>query len=329
MKKNEILIYKTKDNSIKLQVRLKNETVWLDAHLIAKLFGVKRPAIVKHISNIYESRELKEKSTCSKMEQVAADGKIRKMNLYNLDMIISIGYRVNSKRATQFRIWATNVLRKYIVKGYALNDERLKLETEKFNQLNSQIKTLRKVIDNESYTLEQSRELIALISDYAESINLLNKFDEKKIILPAKLTLKNAKPIKYTDSLNDIDRLREELNAHELFGKETNEGLKSILKSIFQTYNQEEVYPSIEEKAANLLYLIIKNHPFIDGNKRIGAFMFIRFLDLNDLLYRKDGSKLVGESTLVAIALMIAQSESEFKDVMINLVINLFTKENS
>jgi len=231
MNRNDIVIYKTENNEIELRVQLKGETVWLDAHLMAQLFGVNRPAIVKHIGNIYKNGELIGKSTCSILEQVAADGKKRVMNLYNLDMIISIGYRVNSKRATQFRIWATNVLRKHLVDGYTVNQERLESDAQKYKQLTEQIKMLRKVVENETYTFEQSKELVRIIADYADSIELLNRYDERSIKIPNNLTRKKSVKIKYEDACRDVNELRKKLGAHEFFGQEKDNGLQSALKA--------------------------------------------------------------------------------------------------
>lgn len=319
----KIVIYKTEDNDIELSVKLEDETVWLDAHMIAKLFNVNRPAVVKHIGNIYISNELNKQSTCSILEQVAKDGKKRLMNHYNLDMIISIGYRVNSKRATQFRIWATNILRKYIVQGYALNQLRLEQNNQKYFELQNQLKVLSRVIENETFTIDQSKELIRIITDYARGLELIDQVDHESVTIPHSLSMKDTIGINYEDAIKDIGQLRISLNAHELFGNEKDNGFKSALQSIRQSFDGNDLYPSIEEKAANLLYLIIKNHPFTDGNKRIGSFMFVRFLDLNGILYLKDGAKIIEENALVAVALLLAQSESRQKDLMVKLVVNL------
>ncbi len=327
-KKLNIAIYKTEDREIELAVQLERDTVWLDRRGIAQLFEVEVPAISKHISNIYSDKELSRDRTVSKMEIVRKEGdrKVkRKIEVFSLDMIISIGYRVNSRRATQFRIWATNILRAYLVEGYAINHRRLEEESRKLRDLRRHIKILQKVVDTEKLTLDQSKGLIRVITEYASGLELLHQVDNDSVKMPQKLSRKSVVAIKYTDALREIDNLRERLNSGELFGDERDRGLESSLKSIFQTFEGKDLYPSIEEKAANLLYLIIKNHPFIDGNKRIGSFMFLRFLHLNGILFRSDGTKLVEENAIVAIALMIAQSDRKDKDLMVKLVVNLIS----
>lgn len=326
MKDKNIVIYKTDDNQVELRVKLDTDTIWLDQKSIADLFSVNIPAISKHISNIFNDGELRSDRTVSKMEIVRKEGERsvkRSVEVYNLDMILSVGYRVNSKRATQFRIWATNVLRKYLVDGYAINQKRLESESKKYFDLKSQLKTLKNLIENESVDLAGSKELIKIITDYSQKLDLLDKFDNDKILIPASTTKKQAKEIIYKEAVKEIDKLRQKFEASQLFGNEKDDGFKSALKTIFQTFEGKDLYPSLEEKAVNLLYLIIKNHPFSDGNKRIGSFMFIRFLDINSLLYREDNSKSVEDAALVAIALLIAQSDPKDKELMVKLVINL------
>jgi prophage maintenance system killer protein len=323
MAKKDIVIYKNEENDIELEVNLKDETVWLDQKSISSLFDVKVPAISKHVNNILEEGELKQDATVSKMERVQKEGDRevkRVVDMYNLDMIISIGYRVNSQLATQFRIWATNVLRKYITEGYAINQKRLEQDSKKFELLKTQIKNLEGVIDTYELTEPQTKALIKIITNYTEALSLLDKVDRRNIPLPQSTKTKDIIDLNYKDLVKDIDKLREELELGELFGQDTKNGLESILKSINQTFDKKDVYPSVESKAANLLYLIIKNHPFTDGNKKIGSFTFIRYLDLNNVLYKEDGSKRIEQNTLVALALLIAQSNTKDKDLMIDLV---------
>ncbi len=321
MKRGDIVIYKTEDNDIELEVTLKKETVWLDQKAIAKLFGVQRSAITKHIRNVFSEGELDKGSVCSILEHTAKDGKTYKTIFYNLDMIISVGYRVNSKLATQFRIWSINVLKRYIKEGYIINQKRLKQDSDKWKLLQLQMKNLRYVLDSQQLTNTESKALIRVITDYSKALELLDSIDKRNIPRLQSSETSNLSPFKYRDLEEDISKLREQLKEGELFGQDNNKGLESILKSINQSFDNKDLYSSIEIKAANLLYLIIKNHPFIDGNKRIGSFMFLKYLYLNDILYKEDGSKKIEQNTLVAIALLLAQSNSKDKDIMIDLVV--------
>lgn len=317
MNKGKIVLYKNK-----IEVRLEGKTIWLTQKQIAELFGVNRPAVVKHINNIYKTEELNKKSTCSILEQVAADGKVRKMNLYNLDMIISVGYRVNSKRATQFRVWATNVLRNYIIKGYAVNQKRL--QEGKLKELEQAINLLQRVIQKKQLKQPEAVGLLNVITDYANSWILLQKYDEGK--LQIKTTKKGKYILEYDAAIKAIVELKANLikkkQASELFGQERDKALDGILGSIKQSFGGKPVYPSIEEKASHLLYFIIKDHPFTDGNKRIGCFLFILYLLRNNYLFNKKGERKFNDNALVALALLIAESDPKEKDVMVKLVMN-------
>ena len=324
IKKGEIIIYKSPDNKINVNVSLKNETVWLDAHKIAQIFDVNRPAIVKHVNNIYKLGELNESLTCSKMEQVAADGKIRKMNIYNLDMIISVGYRVNSKRATQFRVWATNTLKNYLVKGYAINEKRLLEAQNKFNELQNAVDFLRQ---KSKYELMagQEQEILNLLADYSKTLTLLEQYDTEKVVLSKKGKAEFV--LDHKLATNVISEIKKELQikneASEMFGTEPHNKLEGLLGNIRQTFDGKELYSSIEEKASNLLYFIIKDHPFIDGNKRIGSFLFVYFLDRNKYLYRETGEKKINDNALTALSLLIAVSDPKEKDKLIKIITNL------
>lgn len=327
-KKNngEVVIYKAKGGNIDLRVRLDEDSVWLDAHQIAEVFGVQRPAVVKHINNIYKTKELLKKTTCSILEQVAADGKKRKMNLYNLDMIISVGYRVNSKRATQFRIWATKVLKKHIVDGYTFNKKRL-IEVE------GRLLDLRRIIDflNEKSTNrrlgKQGKEILDLLASYSKTLTLLDEYDQGKLKKPK--GKKSKYKLDYRKSNEVIARLRDDLiskkRAGDLFGNEMDGRLEGIVNNLYQTFDGKELYSTIEEKAASLIYLIIKDHPFTDGNKRIASYLFVYFLDRNDYLYRTSGEKKINDNALVVLALLIAESDPGEKDVLVKIVCNLIS----
>jgi len=322
--KGEIVIYLLKSGEVEVKVKLEKETIWLNAHQIAQIFDIDRTVIVKHIHNIYKSGELFEKSTCAKIAQVATDGKIRRMNQYNLDMIISVGYRVNSKRATQFRVWATRVLKEHIVQGYTINQRRL-LETQsKFKELQSAIAFLRE--KSSKKTLEgQEKEILDLLGNYTKTFSILTQYDKGKV---KKLKGEKAKfVLEYNHCENVVVILKKDLaermEASNLFGIETGNKFESIIKNLYQTFDRKELYKTIEEKAAHLLYLVIKGHPFVDGNKRIASFLFVYFLDKNDYLYRKNGGRKINDNALVALALLVAVSDSEEKDILIKIIINL------
>ncbi|MFA5871914.1 MAG: virulence protein RhuM/Fic/DOC family protein [Parcubacteria group bacterium] len=325
--KGEVVIYKTKDGQAKLKVNLREETVWLDAHQTASLFGVNRPAIVKHINNVYKTGELDEKSTCSILEQVAADGKKRKMNLYNLDMIISVGYRVNSTRATQFRIWATKVLRDHIIKGFTLNEKRLKEQKQvKLRELESAIALLQGAIRNRDLNKIEAEGLLKVITDYANSWILLQKYDEGKLVVQKK-TSKFRWELGYDEAKKSISELKNNLiknkRATEIFGQERGHGLDAIIGNLNQTFGGKKLYPSIEQKAAHLLYFVIKDHPFVDGNKRTASFLFILYLARNNYLLNKKGERKINDNALVALALLVAESNPKEKDIMVALITNL------
>ena len=324
--KSEIVIYKPKGGEIELRVKLEKETVWLDAHQMGQIFDVNRPAVVKHINNIYKTGELSKNLTCSILEQVAADGKIRQMNLYNLDAIISVGYRVNSKRATQFRIWATRVLKQHILQGYTINQKRLLESQEKFKELQNAIAFLENE-EGKKQLKGQEKEILSLLAGYARTLSLLEQYDKNKLKKP-----KGRKAeflLEHQDCQKIIVQIKKELitkkEASSLFGQASGEKFKGILGSIYQTFGKKELYPSLEEKSAHLLYFIIKDHPFIDGNKRIGSFLFVYFLDRNNYLYRETGERKINDNALTALALLIAESNPKEKDVLIRIITNLIS----
>src|SRR3989344_8835948 len=323
LQKNSIVIYQTAKGP-ELEVRIEKETIWLDAHQIAALFGTQRPAIVKHVNNIYQTGELEQKSTCSILEQVAADGKIRKMNLYNLDMIISVGYRVNSKQATQFRIWATNTLKSYLLKGYAINEKQLLSAKERLQQLQSAISFLQEKSKHELLS-GQEQEILNLLANYSKTLTLLEQYDKDNLSVSKKG--KGKFVLRYPDAVKIIAGIKKELltkkEAGGLFGQEYHGKFEGIVKGLCQTFGGKELYPSIEAKAAHLLYLTIKDHPFADGNKRSASFLFVYFLDKNNFLYRDSGEKKINDNALVALALLIAVSDPKDKETMVKIITNL------
>ena len=291
---------------------------------IALLFGTQRPAITKHLSNIFKSGELKENSVCSILEHTAADGKIYKTAFYNLDAIISVGYRVNSNRATQFRIWATKTLKNYLIKGYTINQKRLLGAESKLKELQTTISFLQEKSKHELLS-GQEQEILNLLSNYSKSLTLLEQYDKNAI-----KTVKGTKGkfvLRYPDAVKIIAGIKKELltkkEAGGLFGQEYHGKFEGIVKGLCQTFGGKELYPSIEAKAAHLLYLTIKDHPFADGNKRSASFLFVYFLDKNNFLYRDSGEKKINDNALVALALLIAVSDPKDKETMVKIITNL------
>ena len=316
----EIVLYRAADGGPALDVRLERESVWLDAHQMAELFGRDRTVIVRHIGNIYATGELQRETTCAKNAQVAADGKVRQMDFYNLDMIISVGYRVNSLRGTQFRIWATNVLRQHLVQGYTVHAQRLK-------ELNQAVRLIADVAHRRTLSGDEATALLEVVADYAYALEVLDDYDHQRVRLGevspgpvAALVLDEARQV--------IVRMGERFGASPLFGREKDDGLEGSLSAVMQTFDEQEVYPRLEEKAAHLLYFLVKNHHFVDGNKRIAAALFLWFLQKNQALYRTDGGKRIADNALVAMTLLIAESRPDEKDVLTRVVVNLINRRN-
>ena len=325
---NSIEIYRSQDGSIQLNVKLENETVWLTQSQMAELFGVDRTSIVRHIRNIYKSEELEEFSTCAKNAQVRFEGQrqiVREIPYYNLDMIISVGYRVNSKNATAFRRWATTVLKQYLIKGYVINQQ---LKLDRYNELKDVVRLMGRAIGmQEKVTTDEYSGLFNVISDYVYALDTLDHYDYQSLSIQQ--TTKNE-PFRatYDNAMEAINALKEKFGGSQWFANEKDDSFKSSIGQIYQTFGGEELYPSVEEKAAMLLYLVVKNHSFSDGNKRIAAMLFLWFLNNNRVLYAEDGHKRIADNTLVALTLMIAESRTEEKDVMVKVVVNLINKEN-
>ena len=313
--KNEIILFE--NQGVKLEVNIKDETVWLNTEQLAKLFNRDYKTIRKHINNALKE-ELNDEVVVAKFEHTtrhgAIEGKVQKnmVDYYNLDMIISVGYRVNSKQGIIFRKWATSVLKDYMLKGYAVNQKRL-------DYLEKTIKLVN-IAGRIDYELsgKEALDIIKVINTYSNALDLLDDYDHKKVVKP-KGTNSNTR-IKYEDCINIIEKLKFN-NESNLFALERNSGLKSIIENIYQSFNGKELYPTIEEKAANLLYFIVKDHVFIDGNKRIAATLFIYFLDSYDILY-KDNQKVIDNNTLVAITLLVAQSDPKEKEILVDLITN-------
>jgi len=331
---NQIIIYKNDDKSIAVEANIVNDSIWLTQKQIATVFGTEVPAINKHIKNILKAKELTEDSTISKMEIVRQEGKrrvTRNIEIYNLDMIISVGYRVNSNRATRFRIWATQRLKDYLVKGYALNEKRLKEATGNLNDLQKALKLAARAGNNENLSSVEAKGILGVLEQYAYALETLDRFDHQRLTIDVKTKGKSKSRLKkltYENAKKEIAVWKNYQKAGDLFGNEKDHSLKSSLNSIYQTIGKKEVYPTIEEKAANLLYFIVKNHSFTDGNKRIAAGLFVYFLDMNNALNKQDGNKIIEDNALVAITIMIAESKSAEKDIMVKLVVNLISRNN-
>lgn len=317
MNKGKIEVFQT-ENGAEIQVKLEKESVWLDAHLLANLFNVNRPAVVKHIKNIYNSGELSESSTCSILEQVAADGKNRKMNLYNLDVIISVGYRVNSKQATQFRQWATQRLKDYLVQGYAINEKRLQEKQQEVEYLKTGIRILSRAIEHQA-TVEDSK----ILKVFARGLDLLDDFDHQQLDKGGNTDSVIEYPSR-DEYLDLIQKMRSDFNS-DIFALPKDESFDSSINQIKQSFNGKELYPSVEKKAAVLLYLIVKNHSFVDGNKRIGAACFLLFLERNNLLFI-DLRPIISNEALVALTLFVATSQTSEMDVIVNLIVSILNR---
>ncbi len=319
----QIQLYTSEDGQIELRVSLDTDTVWLSQRQMAKLFGVQVPAISKHLSNIYEELELDENSTVSKMEIVQQEGNrsvSRTLDHYNLDAIISVGYRVNSSRATQFRIWATQTLRSHLIDGYTLNEHRLKEQGIEFEQA---LNLLSRTLSNQELVDSSGKAVLAVISDYARSWSLLQGYDEQSL---KQLNTKQSDmlALDYNSVLKAIVQLKQELitkgEATELFAQLRGDGLESAIATIEQGFGDELLYPNVASRAAHLLYFVIKNHPLADGNKRTGSFLFLWYLQVNQHFLAKPVESLINDNTLVALALLVAESLPEQKELMIRLV---------
>lgn len=320
----KIIIFKTESGIPEINVKVEKDTVWLSQKQISDLFAADRTVITKHINNIFKSKELNENSVCAIFAHTATDGKIYNTKFYNLDAIISVGYRVNSKRATQFRIWATNTLRDYLVKGYKVNENRLLEQKEKLSSLKEAIRFIEKKAD--TYLLQgKSRELLSLVSEFAKTLTLLEEYDKNKIKINK--TEKAKFSLKYEDCKNIIIELKAELKKEgeggDLFGQEYDKKFQAVINSIHQTFDKKELYNSIEEKAAHLIYLTIKDHPFADGNKRIASFLFVYFLQENNYLYTTDMQRKISNNTLVPLALLVAASDPREKEIIIKMIMSL------
>ena len=323
---DKIIIYRTDDGQTAIDVKLEDDTVWLSQAQMAELFQKDRTVIGRHINNIYKEHELERETTCANFAHVGKDAdQTYQTVLYNLDVIISVGYRVKSQRGTQFRIWANRVLKEYLVKGYAVNKA---LTEQRYTELKQLVAILgRTVKAQEALTSGDALNLVEVVSDYAYALDTLDRYDYQQ--LAVEQTTNEAKfRATYEGAMQAIEGLKAKFGGSRWFANEKDDSFKSSIGQIYQTFGGQDLYPSVEEKAAMLLYLVTKNHSFSDGNKRIAAMLFLWFMAGNGMLYNPDGSKRIADNTLVALTLMIAESRTEEKDVMVKVVVNLINKSN-
>jgi prophage maintenance system killer protein len=316
--RGEVLLYQTTDGGPALDVRLDQETVWLSQAQMAELFGRERSVLTKHVNNVFKEGELDKKSNVQNLHIAGSD---KPVAFYSLDVVISVGYRVKSQRGTQFRIWATNVLRQHLVQGYTVHERRLK-------ELNQAVRLISDVAQRRTLSGDEATALLNVVADYVYALEVLDDYDHQRVRLGevspgpvAALDLEEARQV--------IARMGERFGATGLFGREKDDSLEGSLAAVMQTFGGHEVYPSLEEKAAHLLYFLVKNHHFVDGNKRIAAALFLWFLQKNAALYRADGGKRIADNALVAMTLLIAESRPDEKDVLTRVVVNLINRRNA
>ena len=327
---NQIIIYQTEDGQTQVDVRMENDMIWLTRQQIAVLFGRDYKTISKHINNALKE-ELADSVVVAKIANTTQHGAIEgktqthEIDYFNLEVITSVGYRVKSKRGVQFRQWANKVLKQYLIKGYAVNE---RMRKEQIGELRQLVGMLGRTIQSQPLlSNDETNALFEVVTDYAYALDTLDNYDYERLTIN-KTTKEEPFHATYENAMEAIDGLREKFGGSVLFGNEKDDSFKSSIGQIYQTFGGEELYPSVEEKAAMLLYLVTKNHSFSDGNKRIAATLFLWFLNNNHILYHPDGSKRIADSTLVALTLMIAESRTEEKDVMVKVVVNLINKNN-
>ena len=322
MEENKIVIYQTEDGQTQIDVRLENDTVWLTQAQMAELFQKDQSVVARHISNAVREGELED----SNMQILHnTQYKYRPTKVYDLDAIISVGYRVKSRRGIAFRIWARKIIKQYLIKGYAVNE---RIRKEQIGELRQLVQVVGRAIKNQELPdTTESQDLLNVVVDYTYALDTLDNYDYERLTIQ-KTTKDEPFHATYENAMEAINGLRDKFGGSVLFGNEKDDSFKSSIGQIYQTFGGQELYPSVEEKAAMLLYLVTKNHSFSDGNKRIAATLFLWFLNNNGILYREDGTKRLADNTLVALTLMIAESKTEEKDVMVKVVVNLINQRN-
>lgn len=329
--RKDIVIYQSEDGLVKMEAMVDtvNETIWASQRAMAELFGVNTQAITRHLGNIYEEGELVKEATCSKMEQVRQEGSrlvTRNIEFYNLDAIISVGYRINSKRATSFRIWSTSIIKEYMRHGFVIN--RNVVSEQKYEDLKRAMGLLENVFNKELLlSTDQVTDLFDVIRDYTYALDTLDAYDYQSLQI-ADTTAPERFHATYENAMDAIKSLKTKFGGSDLFGVEKDASFHSSIGQIYQTWDGKDLYPSIEEKAAMLIYLVVKNHSFVDGNKRIAATLFLWFMQNNGILYRPDGTKRISDASLVALTLMIAESHPDEMDTMVKVVVSLINRKN-
>ena len=313
---NAVVLYKGR-----LEVRLDKDTVWLSLNQLAALFGRDKSVVARHLYNIFKTKELERNSVVANFATTAADGKVYQVDYYNLDAIISLGYRVNSTQATQFRIWATQVLKKHLIDGFTLNEKRLQAVQSKCRELQKAVTLVGNIAAFEGLAPEAAG-IARVIAEYSRALDILDDFDHERLSKP-KGTKQAKFELTYDEARKIIDAMKQKFHDSSLVGREKDSGFKSSIGAVYQTFGGKDVYPTVEEKAANLLYFVTKNHSFVDGNKRIAAALYVCFLQRNGILLRKDGSRRLDESALVALTLMVAASKPSEKEAMVKVILNL------
>jgi prophage maintenance system killer protein len=325
--KGDIIFYEGGSGSAQIEVKLENDSVWLSLNQMGDLFNRDKSVISRHLSNIFKENELDRDSVVVKNATTGTDGKTYQVEYFNLDVIISVGYRVKSRQGTQFRIWANKILKDYLTKGYAIDHKKFKEQSRQLDELKQTVKLLGNVIERKALNSDEATGLLKVVTDYAYALDVLDRYDHQVLEIEA-TSAKELFQITYPAAMEAIRGLKDKFGGSSLFGNEKDESFQGSLAAIYQTFGGKDLYPSVEEKAANLLYFVIKNHSFSDGNKRIAAFLFVWFLEKNGILYRPDGSKKIADNALVALTLMIAESKPEEKEMMIKVVVNLINLKN-
>ena len=318
---NQIVIYETEDGQTQIDVRLEGETVWLNTTQMGTLFEREESNVRRHVINVFKEGELGKENN---VHFLHVNGVKKPVPFYSLDVIISVGYRVKSKRGVEFRKWANKVLKQYLIKGYAVNE---RMRHEQIGELRQLVSMLGRVHRNEALNTQESEALFEVVTDYTYALDTLDDYDYQRLTI-GNTTKEEPFHATYENAMKQIGRLKNKFGGSTLFGNEKDESFKSSIGQIYQTFGGQELYPSVEEKAAMLLYLVTKNHSFSDGNKRIAATLFLWFLNNNNVLYNPDHTKRIADNTLVALTLMIAESRTEEKDIMVKVVVNLINKNN-
>lgn len=313
--RGEIILYQDPDGTVELDVRLERESIWLNLNQMTALFERDKSVISRHLRNVFREGELERTAVVAFFATTAADGKTYKVEYFNLDAVLSVGYRVNSKRGTQFRIWATKLLRDHLLKGYTINERRLR-------DLNQAVRLIAAVADRQDLSGDEAKALLRVVGEYRFALDLLDDYDYQRVGVPP-AGEKAVHSLSYPEALRIVGQLRERFGGSALFGLQKDEGLQAALGAVMQTFGGQDVYPSLEEKAANLLYFLIKNHAFIDGNKRIGAALFLWFLEKNGALRDRNGERRISDAALVALTLLIAESKPVEKEIIVRIVTHL------